>query len=138
MAHGQEGIALWVGSWLFPPHPTCHRHRHPLHTHQAMLPHGWRKLAQWISQGEWGAGVLGPGVARLSGWAEWLSVLPDPCFALPPSGFPHKYCSHNFRKLKGKNKGSHGASFLQYHLLHSPKPAQEKLTPSCPEPFVTP
>lgn len=73
-----------------------------------------------------------------------LSVLPDPKLqpsspgsTLPPSSVPHKYCSHNFRKLKGKNKGSHGASSFQYHLLHSPKPAQEKLTPSCPEPLVT-
>lgn len=48
---GKRALPSGVGSWLFPPQPTCHRYRHPLHTHQAMLPHGWRKLAQCISQG---------------------------------------------------------------------------------------
>lgn len=42
-----------------------------------------------------------------------LSVFPDPKLSslpLPappyPLPFSRKYCSHNFRKLKGKNKGS--------------------------------
>ena len=127
---GKRALPSGVGS---SPHPACHRHR-PL----------TRQRCHRI-RGSWHFS-RGVGGRRASAGGGELSVVffltpscPASCpffFVTPLLPFS-KYCSHNFRKLKGKNKESHGASYIQYHLPHSPKPAQEKLTPFCPEPSVT-
>lgn len=67
-----------------------------------------RKLAQSISQGEWGVGLLGLPVAGLSE----VFFTPDPKVSspplltppYPPLPFSCKYCSQNFRKLKNKEQ----------------------------------
>lgn len=65
-------------------------------------------------EGGWFSGSLCPLPVR--GKAFFSLSHPNPLLVLP------KYCSHNLRKLKGKNKGFDRV-FLPNRLLHSPKPA---------------
>lgn len=86
-----------------------------------MLPQGQRKLAQSISRGEWGVGLLGLGVAQPSRVFSPDPKLPSsPLLTLPypPLLFSHKYCSPNFRKLK--NKESDGSFFLPVPFASQP------------------
>ena len=100
-----------------------------------------RKLAQSFSQREWRVGLLG---LRVAGLSEVFFPPTPRCPALlsllhltPLSRFPANIVPITSENSRTKNKGSDGASPSLYHLPHSPKPAPEKLTPSCPEPFVT-
>lgn len=136
--HGQAGLPSGVGGWLFSPSMPQARRRSPSSTAA-----GPEEAGTMSSLG----GLEGGAGARGLGGGTPLSVvffLTPSCSALlsmllptPPLPFLHRYCSHNFRKLKGKNKGSHGASSVQYHLPCGPKTAQEELTPPCPQPWVT-
>lgn len=125
---GQEGPALW--GWQL-----------AALTQQATDTDPLTKQCRCGARGSWHSVFMrGPGVAQLS----VVLFLTPSCSALlsillptPPLLFLHRYCSQNFRKLKGKNKGSQGASPVQYHLPRSPKTAPEELTPFCPEPSVT-
>ena len=85
-----------------------------------MLPQGQRKLAQSISQEEWGVGLLGLGVAQGSEVFSPDPKLPSSPLLTPPYPplFSHKYCSPNFRKLK--NKESDGNFFLPVPFASQP------------------
>lgn len=82
---GKRALASCVGSWLFPPPPTSPSPQTP---HQAMLPQGQRKLAQHISQGAWGAGLLGLRVAKLSEVFFLTPSCPDLLSLLHPTPSP--------------------------------------------------
>lgn len=90
-------------------------------------------------KGSGGLPGLGGGQAECRGFPGTPGAQPSsPSSTLPPAPvFPANIVPITSENSRTKNKGSDGASSSQYHLPHSPKPAQEKLTPSCPKPFVT-
>lgn len=112
VAQGREDPVLRVGSWL------CAANRPSIGN--ATMPEE-TSTASVSGEGGWFSGILCPLPVR--GKAFFSLSHPNPLLVFP------KYCSHNLRKLKGKNKGFDRV-FLPNRLLHSPKPAQEKLPPS--------
>lgn len=102
-ASGQEGTALW-GWQLAVPSSASVPQTDPRTRHAAWPQEGAGTVC---SSRAVGGRCAGAGGAQ-------PSVFPDPKLSSPPLPAPpyplpfsRKYCSHNFRKLKGKNKGSH-------------------------------
>lgn len=134
-AHRQEGIALW--GWqlaVLSPTPISYRK-------QTASP------GDATGSEEAGTTYFSRGVGCRLDRAEGAKVAGGFCGpklpSLPPrspatlSSIPTNIVPITSENSRARTKGPTESS-SQYHLPHSPKPAQEKLTPSCPEPSVTP